>query len=57
MTPFLFALPGIYNGVNIFVVRRARSAEEISERILYPPIPQHPNCGCSIIGPKKEGEK
>jgi hypothetical protein len=53
--PFMFALPGIYNGVNFFVVRRARSAEEIGERILYPLALEHPNCRCAPI--KKGDEK
>lgn len=52
---FMFALPGIYNGVNFFVVRRAQSSDEIVERILYPPMLEHPNCRCVPI--KKGDEK
>jgi hypothetical protein len=55
--PFVFAIRGIFDGINVFVLRRARSAEEIAERILFPPPPEHPNCRCTILEPKKEGEK
>jgi hypothetical protein len=57
MMLFMFALPGVYNGLNIFVVRRARSSDEIVERILYPRLPTLPNCRCTIVEPKKGDEK
>jgi hypothetical protein len=53
----MFGIPGIFGGINVFVVRRASSAEQIAERILYPAPPAPPNCLCSIIEPKKEDEK